>query len=82
MKITIKKVVMLTSTETYHTVVDVPDHLNDQDQKDILDYVRQEMDIADLEDLDWGDMIRHKENINDIEFDIVSMELDEPSDEE
>lgn len=82
MKITIKKVVMLTSTETYHAVVDVPDHLNDKDQKEILDYICQEMDLVDLEDLDWGDIVRHTENINDREFDIVSMELDEPSDEE
>lgn len=71
MKVTLKKTIILRNVETYETVVEVPDHLSDEDDNSIIEYIQKD---SDLEDLDWGDTIRVKEVIDDVIFEVECTE--------
>lgn len=71
MKVTLKKTIILRNVETYEAVVEVPDHLSDEDDNSIIEYIQKD---SDLEDLDWGDTIRVKEVIDDVIFEVECTE--------
>jgi hypothetical protein len=67
MKVTLKKTLVYKNIETYETVVEVPDHLSNEDDESIMEYIKKD---SDLEDLDWGDTIRVKEVLDDVTYEV------------
>jgi hypothetical protein len=67
MKVTLKKILVYKNIETYEAVVEVPDHLSDEDDDSIMEYIKKD---SDLEDLDWGDTIRVKEVLDDVTYEV------------
>lgn len=71
MKVTLKKILVYKNIETYEAVVEVPDHLSNEDDDSIMEYIKKD---SDLEDLDWGDTIRVKEVLDDVVFEVECTE--------
>ena len=71
MKVTLKKILVYKNIETYEAVVEVPDHLSNEDDNSIMEYIKKD---SDLEDLDWGDTIRVKEVLDDVVFEVECTE--------
>jgi hypothetical protein len=71
MKVTLKKTLVYKNIETYEAVVEVPDHLSNEDDESIMEYIKKD---SDLEDLDWGDTIRVKEVLDDVVFEVECTE--------
>lgn len=71
MKVTLKKILVYKNIETYEAVVEVPDHLSNEDDDSIMEYIKKD---SDLEDLDWGDTIRVKEVLDDVVYEVECTE--------
>lgn len=71
MKVTLKKILFYKNIETYEAVVEVPDHLSNEDDDSIMEYIKKD---SDLEDLDWGDTIRLKEVLDDVVYEVECTE--------
>ena len=71
MKVTLKKILVYKNIETYEAVVEVPDHLSNEDDDSIMEYIKKD---SDLEDLDWGDTIRVKEVLEDVTYEVECTE--------
>lgn len=71
MKVTLKKILFYKNIETYEAVVEVPDHLSNEDDNSIMEYLKKD---SDLEDLDWGDTIRVKEVLDDVVYEVECTE--------
>lgn len=71
MKVTLKKILVYKNIETYEAVVEIPDHLSNEDDGSIMEYLKKD---SDLEDLDWGDTIRVKEVLDDVVYEVECTE--------